>query len=103
LREETPGFGWLILGGINYRTAFSHDVGGLSEMINDDILAQNEINGRSIAEGSTIFLRGNVGLIVGTLRPFLGKLNGVVFTERSSLSFRLFDLRLDRRWLMDNR
>ena len=102
-REETPGFGRLILGRISYRTAFSHDVGRLSETIDDDILAQNEIDGRSVAGSSPIFLRRNVGLIVGTLRPFLGKVSGDVFTERSSFSLRLVDLRFDRRWLMENR
>jgi len=103
LREKTPGLGRLILGGIGYRTPSSRGVGGLSEMIDGDVLTQNEINGWSVAEGRTTFLRRSVGLIVGTLRPFLGKLNCVVFTERSSLSFDLFDLRFDWRWLVVNR
>ena len=103
MREETPGLGRPIIGGISCRTPFGHDVGGLSQMINDDILAQNEIRGWSIVEGNTIFLRRSVSLIVAMLHPFLGKPSGVVFTEGSSLSFRLFDLRFDRCWLMDNR
>jgi len=97
LREEAPGFGRLALGGINYHIPSSHDVGGLPEMIDDDILAYDGIS------GGTVFLHKSVGLIVRTLRPFLGKLDGVVFIEPSPLSFRLLDLRFDRSWLMDNR
>ena len=103
LGEETPGLGWLILGEVSYRTPSSRDVDRLSEMINDDILPQNGINGQSIAECGTIFLHRSVGLIIGTLHSFLGKVNGLVFTEGSSLSFGSFDLQFDRRWLADDR
>jgi len=58
------------------------------------------IDGWGVAEDRTVDLYRSVGLIIVTLDPFLGKLDHVIFTERFSLSFCLFYLRLS--WLVDN-